>query len=180
MGAQTLAIARDRIRETKIQRAAEGYLELGMPQHALDTLARLDDPAGSDGHPLYLRGEALRAMERYGEALVPLIQAARLEPENLHVWFALGWCYKRTGQITLAIRALERVVAAEPGEALGHYNLACYWSLAGNKRRALEYLAQALEIDPDYRRLIDDEPDFAPIRSDPQFQAICAEAGTGR
>ena len=172
--------SKDRIRETKIQRAAEGYLELGMPQHALDTLARLGDPDSLDGHALYLRGEALRAMERYPEALLPLIQAARREPENLHVWFALGWCYKRTGQINLAIRSLERVLAVEPTEALVHYNLACYWSLAGNKYRALEYLSQALEIDPDYRRLIDDEPDFIPLRSDPQFQAICAGAGAGQ
>jgi tetratricopeptide (TPR) repeat protein len=171
---------RKRIRQTKVQRAAEGYLELGMPQHALDTLARLGDPAGFDGHGLYLRGEALRAMERYREALLPLTQAARLAPENLHVWFALGWCYKRTGQIDLAIRSLERVLAVDPAEALVHYNLACYWSLAGDKRRALEYLSQALAIDPDYRRLIDGEPDFNSIRSDPQFQALCTASGAPR
>jgi tetratricopeptide (TPR) repeat protein len=166
-----------RIRHTKIQRAAEGYLELGMAQHALDTLARLGDPAGLDAHTLYLRGEALRAMERYQEAVLALRQAARLAPENLHVWFALGWCYKRTGQIHLAIRSLERVLAVDAAEARVHYNLACYWSLAGNKGRALEFLSRALGIDPDYRRLIDGEPDFNPIRSDPQFQALCAASG---
>jgi tetratricopeptide (TPR) repeat protein len=168
---------RNRIRRTKLQRTAEGYLELGMPQHALETLARLGDPAGLSGRALYLRGEALRAMERYQEALMPLRQSAELEPENLHVWFALGWCYKRTGQIRLAIRSLERVLALTPAEALVHYNLACYWSLAGNKHRALEYLCRALTIDPDYRRLIDGEPDFNPIRSDPQFQALCGASG---
>ena len=166
-----------RIRQTKIQRAAEGYLELGMAQHALDTLARLGDPAGLDARSLYLRGEALRAMERYQEAVLALRQAARLAPENLHVWFALGWCYKRTGQIHLAIRSLERVLAVDPAEARVHYNLACYWSLAGNKGRALEFLSRALGIDPDYRRLIDGEPDFNPIRSDPKFQALCAASG---
>ena len=171
---------RDRIRQAKIQRAAEGYLELGMPRHALEMLARLGDPTGFDGHALYLWGEALRAMERYQEALVPLKQAAQLAPENAHVWFALGWCYKRTGQINLAIRSLERVLATQPAEALVHYNLACYWSLAGDKHRALECLSRALEIDPDYRRLIDDEPDFNSLRSDPQFQALCAGSGAAR
>ncbi len=148
-----------------------------MPQHALDTLAELGDPAGLDGHALYLWGEALRSMDRCREALLPLMAAAKLAPENVHVWFALGWCYKRTGRIDLAIRSLERVLAAEPAEALVHYNLACYWSLAGDKHRALEFLSQALEIDPDYRRLIDDEPDFDPVRCDPRFQALCAESG---
>jgi tetratricopeptide (TPR) repeat protein len=169
-----------RIRQTKIQRAAEGYLELGMAQHALDTLARLGDPAGRDARTLYLRGEALRAMERYQDAVPALRQAARLEPENLHVWFALGWCYKRTGQIHLAIRSLERVLAVDPAEALVHYNLACYWSLAGNKGRALGFLSRALQLDPDYRRKIDGEPDFDAIRADPQFQALCAASGAPR
>jgi tetratricopeptide (TPR) repeat protein len=165
---------RERIRRTKTQRAAEGYLELGMASHALESLSRLGDPAGFDGHGLYLWGEALRTLQRYEEALVPLAQAAKLVPENLHVWFALGWCYKRTGQIDEAIRALERVLTIDPSEALANYNLACYCSLAGRKDRALEHLSRALSIDPDYRRLIDGEPDFNPIRCDPQFQALCA------
>jgi tetratricopeptide (TPR) repeat protein len=168
---------KDRIRRTKIQRAAEGYLELGMPQQALETLARLGEPAAFDGHALYLRGEALRAMERYHEALLPLTEAAKVAPENVHVCFALGWCYKRTGQIHLAIRSLERALATQPAEPLVHYNLACYWSLAGSKQRALQFLAQALEMDPNFRGLIDGESDFDPIRSDPQFQALCASSG---
>lgn len=164
---------KSRIRRTKIQREAEGYLELGMPQHALDTLARLGAPDACDTHALYLWGEALRGMQRYREALTPLEQAAEAGPENLHVWFALGWCYKRTGRIDLAIDSLEKVLAVEPSEPLVHYNLACYWSLAGNKRRALEFLSRALDIDPEYGLLIDDEPDFDPLRSDPEFQALC-------
>lgn len=168
---------RNRIRRVKIEREAEGYLELGLPQRALDALAQLGDPAGFDTHGLYLWGEGLRAMDRYAEALVPLKEASERAPENLHVWIALGWCYKRTGQLHMAIDSLERALAEEPDEALVHYNLACYWSLAGNKDRALEFLTQALQIDPDYRRLIDAEPDFDPIRSDPEFQAICTGSG---
>jgi tetratricopeptide (TPR) repeat protein len=168
----------NRIRRTKIQREAEGYLELGMPQHALDALAGLGDPAAFDPHTLYLWGEALRATERYPEAIVPLGQAAEAVPENVDVWFALGWCYKRTGRVDLAIDSLEKALAIAPNEALVHFNLACYWSLAGNHPRALEYLSRALTIDPHYRQLIDDEPDFDPLRCDPEFQALCAGSGT--
>lgn len=166
-----------RIRQRILQREAEGYLELGLPQRALDALARLGDVSEFDVRTLYLWGEALRNMDRHGEALTPLEQAAEAAPENLHVWFALGWCYKRTGRIDLAIDSLERALSIEPTEGLIHYNLACYWSLAGNKQRALEFLGQALAIDPDYRHLIDDEPDFDPIRYDSEFRAICKGAG---
>ena len=124
----------------------------------------------------YLWGEALRALERPFEALVPLERAVRLAPEDVRVRIALGWCYKRTGRLDLAIQTLERALAVEPDEALLRYNLACYLSLAGQKHRALGYLSQALETDPVYRELLDTESDFDPIRSDPEFQAICAKA----
>jgi len=144
-----------------------------MARHALGTLARMGDPTGFDASAFYLWGEALRMMDRCEEALVPLEQAAEAEPENIQVRLALGWCYKRTGQLGLAIESLETALAAKPAEALLHYNLACYWSLAGDKQRCLRYLSRSLALDPAYRRLIEEESDFDPIRSDPEFQALC-------
>lgn len=164
----------NRIRRRKIEREAEGYLELGLPRQALGTLARLGDPTCFDLRALYLWGEALRSMGRYEEALVPLGQAAEIDPENIQVWLALGWCYKRTGRLELAIDAIESAMAVAPDEALLHYNLACYCSLAGNKERAIQALARSLEIEPAYRERIDSETDFDPLRSDPDFQAVCS------
>jgi len=168
--------ADERTRRSKIQREAEGYLELGLGQNALSALRRLGDPIEFDPRSLHLWGEALRTLERYDDALIHLRRAAEAEPEDLRIAIALGWCYKRTDQLDKAIDALERAVEYDPTEALLHYNLACYWSLAGNKSVALEYLAGALEIDADYARLIDDEPDFDPIRFDPEFQALCGRS----
>ncbi len=160
-----------RIRRQQIIRQAEGYLELGMSQHALDALGRMPDSELPD-HGLYLRGEALKNLGYYQEALAPLARAAQGSPGNIHIWLALGWCHKRTGRIDLAIEALEEALDVEPGEALIHYNLACYWSISGNKRQALVYLAQALDLNADYRDLVANESDFDPIRSDPTFQAL--------
>jgi Flp pilus assembly protein TadD len=163
------------IRRTKIQREAEGYLELGLPQQALQTLGRLGDPAAFDSHALYLWGEGLRAMERYYEALLPLERAVRAAPDDIGVRIALGWCYKRTGRLDLAIDALEQALVVDPDAALLRYNLACYLSLAGQKRRALRYLSQALKLDPAYRTLAETEADFDPLRADPAFRALCGE-----
>ena len=166
----------DRLRSRKIQREAEGFLELGMPQHALQALGKLGDPAQFDAEALCLWGEGLHEMGRYFEALMPLERAARLAPGNIRIHLALGWCYKRTGRLDLAIEALKRSLSSNPHEALLHYNLACYLSLAGRRRQSLAHLARALDADPAYHQMVDEESDFDPIRSDPEFQSICASA----
>jgi len=135
--------AHDRIRRQQFVLQAEGYLELGMPLHALDALARFGPSETLSDHALYLKGEALRALGRFREAIGPLARAAQGDPGNIHVWLALGWCYKRSGRIDLAIESLEQALVAEPGDALINYNLACYWSVANNKRQALAYLQRS-------------------------------------
>jgi Flp pilus assembly protein TadD len=162
----------NRIRSQRLLREAEGYLELGLAHSALDSLSRMRDPGSFLGHQCYLRGEALRSLKRYGEASGVLEQASDLIPSNIHVWLALGWCLKRSGQIDKAIAALEHAREVDPAEALIHYNLACYQSLAGYRHDAVMNLSRAIELKPDFRDMIGNESDFDPIRSDPEFQAI--------
>ena len=93
-------------------------------------------------------------------------------PDDIHVLLALGWCYKRTGQLAKAIEVLERAVKVDPSEAVLHYNLACYWSLARNRTLALRFLSQALEIDANFRDLVSNEPDFNALCDDSAFIAL--------
>lgn len=143
-----------------------------MPAHALEVLERQEDARAPDGRICYLRGEALRALQRHAEAIKWLRRASATLPESIHVLVAMAWCHKRTGRIDLAIDDLDRALEIDPGEALLHYNLACYWTLAGNKLFALRYLARAIEMDGRFRDLVGDEPDFDSLRDDPRFQSI--------
>jgi Flp pilus assembly protein TadD len=160
-------LLKERLQRTR--REAEGYLELGMPSHALRSLQRQGKMVHGDPRGCYLLGESLRELDRYREAIFPLRRSLELIPDDIHVWMALGWCYKRVGELSKAIDALEHAVDIEPGEAVLHYNLACYWSLARDRRHALRSLAKALSIDGNFRDFIDDEPDFDPLRNDPLF-----------
>lgn len=166
---------RERVR--RACREAEGYLELGMPGHALESLQRRGKLVHGDARGCYLLGECLRELRRYREAIFPLKRSFELIPDDIHVCMALAWCYKRVGRVDRAILALEHALDIEPGDALLHYNLACYWSLARNRRRALQYLASALDIDGNFRDLVYDEPDFDPLRSDPLFRSLTGMAG---
>jgi tetratricopeptide (TPR) repeat protein len=162
----------DRTRTRRILLEAEGYLELGMPEHTLKSLDRITDPATFRGQALFLRGQALRALRRHREALTHLEDAADLSPSNVQIWLALGWCYKRAGKIHLAIEAMERAIDVQPSMPLLHYNLACYLSLAGEKRGAIRQLAFAIELDDSFRYKVIDEPDFDPLRGDPEFVSL--------
>ena len=156
---------------------AEGYLELSMPEQALHTLQRRGQLVHGDARGCYLLGETLRDLRRYRDAVIPLKRSLELIPDDTHVCLALAWCYKRIARLEDAIAVLNRAVHIEPGDAILHYNLACYWSLARNRRRALQHLANALEIDGNYRSFVTSESDFDPIRDDPLFQSLTASVG---
>ena len=177
-----------RIRRQQILREAEGCLELvnlfadhwplspqtrdGIARRAIETLQRIDNPGGLKGQILFLQGQALRHMQRYAEAVGPLRESAEYEPQNVHIRLALAWCYKRCRRLDLAIEALESGLEVDPSLAILHYNLACYWSLAGNPKVAISYLVRALDLEPNYRDMLADEADFDPIRQHPHFQAL--------
>ena len=156
----------------RVRREAEGYLELGMPEHGLRSLNLHEQLIHNDARGCYLLGECLRELRHHDAAIAPLCRSLELIPDDIHVWMALAWCYKRVGQVEYAIDALERAIDVEPGNAILHYNLACYWSLAHNPRMALRYLGNALDIDGNFRDFVQDEPDFDPLRHDPLFQSM--------
>jgi tetratricopeptide (TPR) repeat protein len=152
--------------------SAEGYLVLELPHRALEILQSRTDWATMQFEASFLTGEALRMLERYREALKPLEVAFGLKPGDVAVAIALGWCYKRTHRLAQAVDALERAAKENPGEPLLHYNLACYWSLAGNQEKALDELSIALDMAPELRSLIPGESDFDPLRGNPEFERL--------
>jgi len=169
-GGAMAGITHDRI--VRQLAAAEGFLELDLPHRALEILQSRADWATMQFEASFLTGEALRVLERYREALKPLEVAASLQPGDKRVAIALGWCYKRTHRLAQAIDALERAVRENPDEALLHYNLACYWSLAGNWAKSLDELSAALELEPELRELIAGESDFDALRGNPDFERL--------
>jgi tetratricopeptide (TPR) repeat protein len=162
--------SRDQIR--RLLDEAEGYLMLDLPRRCLQILEGRPDWSTMQFEASFLKGEALRSLEHYREALKPLETAASLKPGDTRVALALGWCYKRTNRLAQAIDALERALRAHSDEPLLHYNLACYWSLASNTSRALRALEAALLLEPDLRNLIAEESDFDHLRGNPDFERL--------
>jgi tetratricopeptide (TPR) repeat protein len=173
----TSRIHADRIRRQLDK--AEGYLMLKMPRHALQILQKRSDWATMQFEASFLSGEALRALGQFREALKPLEVAAALRPDSVDVALALGWCYKRTHRLAQAIDALQRASQHNPDDhplkPLIHYNLACYWSLAGDSAKAIDELTEALVLEPELRSRLADESDFDRIRNHPEFARLTGD-----
>lgn len=84
--------------------AAEGYLELGLPNYALAELNSVADPGPFAPIAELFRGEALQAQEKYADAIEPLNRAAHMFPApfNQRALLALSDCYRHDGQTQLA------------------------------------------------------------------------------
>lgn len=177
----------DRNERKQLIRQAEGYLELmtalqdrmaldlelreKLADRVLETLAGILSPQGYKPYILYLKGQACRSAERYGQAVDLLEQSARLDPENAHALLALAWCYKRTEQLPLAIESMQLAVQVDSESAISHYNLSCYLSLGGRLHESIRHLSIAIELDHSYRDKVLGEHDFDPIRHRPEFLA---------
>src|SRR2546430_441302 len=74
----------------------------------------------------------------------------------------------REGDYDAARRILEENMGEKDSPVM-HYQLACVEALAGNRERALDELAIAVEGNERYRDAAKTDEDFASIRDDPRF-----------
>ena len=161
-----------RSKDERALEAAEGYLALDMPDHALRELVRLNDPDASRPALYALRGEALRQKEDWDQALKAYETVLADDPADVSVLMGMSWCYKRTDRLSRAIEATEQAYEAAPEEPIVLYNLACYHALNGDKSQALSWLGRALRMESSLRKLIPNESDFDRLRNDPDFQFV--------
>ncbi len=122
----------NRLLRQQLVREAEGYLDLvlvfgeqwtlplairdRLAQRTLAVVDHLGESATVSPQIQLIKGQALRTMERFKEALEPLTAAAESDPQNIDTWLALGWCHKRTGRLDLAIESLEEALDLQPGK----------------------------------------------------------------
>ena len=154
--------------------AAVGYLVLGMPAAAIRELDEFHDELLPQ--VMRIRGEAYREQEQHDHALREFEQLLNVQPDDLSAVIGKAWCLKRIDRLPEAIEALRDAVVSHPQEALIQYNLACYFSLAGDLPRCLTHLGRALRMDAHYGDMIADEPDFDGVRSEDAFQTLLKSA----
>jgi tetratricopeptide (TPR) repeat protein len=129
------------------------------------TFVFVRDPAVRRGATALEPGTAVFAVGgRPGQAFVPSSWE--------HARFAVE--LSERGDNEGAVRVMEEALAERPEHAGNLFNLACFEALAGRRDASLEHLRRSIELDPQYRDYARDDEDFAPVRDDPEFQALVA------
>lgn len=156
------------IQKQRAIEAAQGYLMLDLPDAALRRLGVFQDPE-IPPEVEQLRGEAYRHKEDYERALQHFERVPDDSETNLELLMSKAWCFKRIGRLDKAIESMRAAYRGSPKVAIVLYNLACYFSLAGEKEEALSWLGRAFRLDSSLRKLVAKESDFDPIRNDQDF-----------
>ncbi len=152
--------------------SAQGYLLLELPDAALRELRLFVTAAETPLVAYQLRGEALRMRAEYEGALKSFEVVLAEKEDDIGLLMAMAWCFKRIDRLDKAIEAMKHAYDCSPKEAVVHYNLACYYSLAGEKVEALSWLGRAIRLDASFRDQVAKETDFDPIRNDQDFQYL--------
>ena len=150
----------------------EGWLDLGCPEKAITKLAPLLETTEARAAGLYLRTRALVGLERYGEALLDIEALRSLDPDPEWLDLTEAWCLKRLGNVQGSAACMERLITRTPRSAIGHFNLACYLALLGEKSRALDEVTKACGLDEKFRKSAANEADLTSLRGDPEFERL--------
>ncbi len=133
------------------------------------------------------RGERAEAERRYREALKVREELAGLEPDNLVGRAAYVLALARCGKYAEAVRGAEELRRRAPksAEVLLQAARACAACAAGDAAQRERHAAKALEILqavaalPGFRSAtaLRTDPDLAPVRGEPAFQALLEKLG---
>lgn len=97
---------------------------------------------------LFCQGRLRIAEERFGEALVTLEKALKLDPNFACAYNALGVAYSRTDRRKEARQAFETAARLTPEWALPQFQIASQLIAAGDLVRARPYLEKAVASNP--------------------------------
>ncbi len=141
--------------------AADGYLYLGMADHALDELESIDDSAQHLSPVLRARIRVLLHLKRWDEANGLSQAGASLYPEEneftVQRAFALHQLKKGNDAVQVLMSAPEWIRRT----GILHYNLACYEAQLGDIGTARQCIQAAIEINSSFKKNARTDPDLA-------------------
>lgn len=148
MGAYYRALALDPNAPGLALTASELAAVLGEHRRSLELADRALTQSPGDARGLWLRGAALFNLDRAGEALEPLIQAARNDSSRVQYMYTLARVAEHTGQLQWVAWAYRRGVQLDPFDGELWFQLAAVEARLGRFGAADTAMTRAEELNP--------------------------------
>jgi len=113
------------------------------------------------------------------EAVDHAEQAARALGNDEGVLFTLGKVYVAAARLDDAEKTFEHICQVVPRSSSCPYGIALVAMKRGENGRAIVKLREAIDHQMPHPEKLGDEPLFGPLKNDPEFQALVAQAAAG-
>lgn len=143
--------------------AAQGYLDLDMPNDALAELDRLSPGDLDREDVLQMRLFVLMRMRSWPAALEVCEKMRRLFPESSSGFIHGAFCLHELGRTAEAKKLLiggPPILAKDP---TFFYNLGCYDAVLGNLEEAVAAIRTSFEMDDKFRDIAKYDPDLKSV-----------------
>ena len=148
----------------KILLAAQGYIELDMPEEAI---RELDSLSGEDRQlepALQLRLFILMRSRQWQQALDVCESMRAVTPEIATGYIHGAFCLHEMGRTAEARKLLLDAPSHLREEPTYHYNLGCYAAVMGDVEEARRHLAASFELDNKFREIARFDPDLRSVK----------------
>jgi class 3 adenylate cyclase/TolB-like protein len=161
----------------KSQYLASAWLRGTRPPALVEFYQQRVDVSPEPYRAQYLLGRAFAeqldsAEVHFKAGLAAAASAIEVDPENISAWIYQALLYARIGKFSEANDAVERVMQTEELSAVHWYRIANVYALIQKKDDALKALK--LAVDRRYDLAEGLNPDFGPIRDEPEFRSLFA------
>ncbi len=150
----------------KLQEAAD---------HLYDAMAASPQDLQAPGLLIQVLGDLGRFEEMTHIAGVTVDNALRKferDPTNVRACLGASFGYFRMGKIDAVKRQIAKAKALDPEDSIINYNMACLYSLIGEKKEALHFLTRAVNRGMRHRAWLDNDSDLDNLRKEPEFVTL--------
>lgn len=121
----------------------------------------------------YNKGIALSHLNRHDEALRAIEKTIELKPDDADAWSYKSVLLRDLGRHDEALQVIEKVIELNSDFANAWYNYSCiYYSIKGDKEKALSFLRKAIEIDASYKDKSKKDKDLENLWEDEDFKIM--------
>ncbi|MCH7224502.1 tetratricopeptide repeat protein [Haloferula sp. A504] len=130
---------------------ALGWLELGLPEEALQELESLSARDRMRRQALELKLAAQMKAERWNAGADTGRLLCLREPKEPQFFIQAAYCLHETGDTAAARNWLMTGPSSLIEDPLFHYNIACYHAVLGESKQARSHLKRAISMDESLR-----------------------------